>query len=140
MDKQINEMGEGYIVVRVSTARGAIPISDAEVVIRNSLGEESDIIASMLSSNSGLTNRISLAAPPRALSENPINKKPFATYNIEVRADGYITQYYNDVAVFDGITSYQNAILIPVSDNVNTDNFAYESSITVETPDYNALN
>ena len=140
MNEIPKETGEGYIVVRVSTARGAIPISNAEVVIRPGAINNSDILISMLSSNSGLTKRTPLPAPPRSLSERPGNAKPFATYNIEVRADGYATQYYNEVAVFDGITSYQNAILIPLSDNINTDNLAYDQSRTVETPNYNALN
>ena len=140
MNDQQTNIGEGYIVVRVSTARGAIPIANAEVVIRKSLSSESDILINMLSSNSGLTKKVPLPAPPRSLSEVPGNIKPFATYNIEVRADGYAPQYYNEVAVFDGITSYQNAILIPLSDNINTDNLTYDPSRTVETTNYNSLN
>ena len=121
-------IGEGYLVVRVSTARGAIPIEGAEVIIRKSSSNDSDIIASMVSSNAGLTPHTSLPAPPRLLSESPGNIKPFATYNIEVRADGYSMQYYNEVPIFDGITSYQNAILVPLPDNINSDNHTYDSS------------
>ena len=120
--------GKGYLVVRVSTARGAIPVEGAEVIIRKSNSNDSDIIASIITSNAGLTSHISLPAPPRSLSEVPGNIKPFATYNIEVRADGYSMQYYNEVPIFDGITSYQNAILIPLPDNINSDNSTYDSS------------
>lgn len=132
MNNTYNDTGEGYMIVRVSTARGAIPVSGAEVIIRKSDAAESDVIVSMLSTNSGLTSRVPLPAPPRSLSETPGNARPFATYNIEVRADGYADQYYNEVPIFDGITSYQNAILIPLSDNVNTDNFTYDASGGVE--------
>ena len=126
-DQTSSGIGEGYIVVRVSTARGAIPLAGAEVIVRqNELENSTDILASMLSSNSGLTARIALPAPSRKLSESPGNAKPFATYNIEVRADGYFTQNYNEVAVFDGITSYQNAILIPLPDNAKTDNYTFD--------------
>lgn len=121
-------IGEGYLVVRVSTARGAIPVEGAEVIVRKSDLNDSDIIVSMISSNAGLTPHISLPAPPRALSESPGNIKPFSTYNIEVRADGYSMQHYNEVPIFDGITSYQNAILIPLPDNINSDNSTYDSS------------
>ena len=123
-----SDFGEGYLIVRVSTARGAIPVEGAEVIIRKSDASDSDIIASMISSNSGLTSSTSLPAPPRALSESPGSIKPFATYNIEIRANGYSAQYYNEVPIFDGITSYQNAILIPLPDNVNTDNYTYDST------------
>lgn len=122
------DVGEGYLVVRVSTARGAIPIEGAEVIIRKSDLNDSDIIYSLISSNAGLTPYITLPAPPKSLSRSPNNPKPFATYNIEVRADGYSMQYYNEVPVFDGITSYQNAILVPLPDNVNTDNYTYDFS------------
>ena len=126
-------MGEGYIVVRVSTARGAIPLAGAEVIIRqNKLSDDADIIASMLSSNSGLTARIALPAPSKALSESPGNDKPYSTYNVEVRADGYFTQLYNEIAVFDGITSYQNAILVPLPDNVKKDNFTPDERDSID--------
>ena len=135
MNDQIIDTNEGYIVVRVSTARGAIPIEGAEVIIRKSLSSESDILISMLSSNSGLTKRVALPAPPRSSSGSPGNANPFATYNIEVRADGYAPQYYNNIAVFEGITSYQNAILIPLSDNINTDNLTYDPAKIIEATD-----
>ena len=121
-------MGEGYIVVRVSTARGAVPLEGAEVIIRKSESNDSEAIVSMISNNAGLTSITPLPAPPRSLSESPGNIKPFATYNIAVRADGYSTQYYNEVPIFDSITSYQNAILIPLPDNVNSDNYTYDFS------------
>lgn len=121
-------MGEGYIVVRVSTARGAVPLEGAEVIIRKSESNDSEAIVSMISNNAGLTSITPLSAPPRSLSESPGNIKPFATYNIDVRADGYSTQYYNEVPIFDGITSYQNAILIPLPDNINSDNYTYDFS------------
>ena len=123
-----SDVGEGYLVVRVSTARGAIPVEGAEIIIRKSNSNDSEIIASMVSSNVGLTPHTPLPAPPRSLSKSPGNIKPFATYNIEVRAEGYSMQYYNEVPIFDGITSYQNAILIPLPDNVNSDNYTYDFS------------
>lgn len=134
MNEQMSSgIGEGYIVVRVSTARGAIPLAGAEVIIRQSdLGNNTDILASMLSSNSGLTARVALPAPSRELSGSPGNIKPFSTYNIEVRADGYFTQNYNEVAVFDGITSYQNAILIPLPDNVKPDSHTFDERDSID--------
>ena len=123
-----SDIGEGYVVVKVSTARGAVPLEGAEVIIRKSASDDSDVLVSMITNNAGLTLLTPLPAPPKYLSESPSNIKPFATYNIEVRADGYSTQYYNEVPVFDGVTSYQNAILIPLPDNVNSDNHIFDFS------------
>lgn len=132
MINSMADIGEGYIVVRVSTARGAIPLAGAEVIIRESQSNDSDVLANMLTADSGLTGRVALKAPLGGLSMVPGSEKPFETYNIEVRAHGYFSQYYNDVAVFDGITSYQSAIMIPLLENGNQENFTHDPTIGYE--------
>lgn len=113
----------GYLVVRVSTARGAVPVAGAEVILRGAEQDNSDIMYSAITSNVGLTPVIILPSPPRSTSESPGQEHPFSKYNIEVRAEGYGPQNYNNVEVFEGITSYQNVVLIPLSDNQAPDNF-----------------
>lgn len=113
----------GYLVVRVSTALGAVPVAGAEVTVRGDGEENSDILFSAITSNVGLTPVMALPSPPRSTSESPGQAKPFSTYHIEVRAEGYVPQRYNNVNVFEGITSYQNAVLVPLSENAAPDNF-----------------
>lgn len=110
--------GTGYLIVRVSTASGALPLSGATVLIRGSEDEFSAIIARLTSGEDGLTPKIALLAPPRSLSQSPTqNQKPYASYNVEVYLDGYHTLSAQNIPIFDGITSIQPAEMIPVPKN-----------------------
>lgn len=115
--------GMGYLVVKVSTARGAIPLSDASVNIRGAESENSDIIYSLTTNADGMTEKVALPAPARALSEVPGNIKPYALYDVDVFKEGYIDLKFNNVAVFESITSLQPAIMIPLPDNKFPDSF-----------------
>ena len=119
------QKGYGYVIVRVSTARGAIPLEGATVTIYNYDPEFEDgrgnVISVHASGAGGLTDRITLPAPPRSLSLSPGNGKPYETYNIGVVKDGYYRQSYIGVPIFEGITAIQNADLIPLSENGQTD-------------------
>lgn len=119
---QING-GTGYLIIKVSTARGAIPLEGASVNIRGATPENSDIIYSLVSNEDGLTPKIALPTPLRFLSESPGNAVPYALYNIDVFNDGYADLSFTNVAVFDSITSLQPAVMIPLPDNEYTDSF-----------------
>ena len=71
MNNQEMNTGYGYIIVRVSTARGAIPLEGATVTVRNYDPEfevgRGDIIAVYTTNSSGLTERFALPAPPSEL-------------------------------------------------------------------------
>lgn len=117
-----NEMtGMGYLIVRATTARGAIPLEGANVTVRNRLPEfeegRGDAVVSSVTDRSGNTQRIALPAPPRAASETPGDAKPYSTYDIEVFADGYYQHRYYGIPIFDGITAVQQADLIPLPEN-----------------------
>ena len=136
MDKQKQSSGYGYMIVRVSTARGAIPLEDATVIIFNYLPEEfdrsGDVVAVDTTNNSGITRKFSLPAPSNSLSLTPGNGKTYSTYNISVFKDGYRPQTYVNVPVFEGITAIQNADLIPLSENGQTDREDLNSEIIYE--------
>ena len=108
---------QGYIIIKVSTARGAIPLEDAAVSIRGASAENSGIIYSLRTTSDGLTKKVSLPAPNISLSESPGNPFPFSTWNIDVFKEGYIPAYFQNVPVYSSITSVQPAILIPFSEN-----------------------
>lgn len=134
-----NNTGYGYMIVRVTTARGAIPLEGAIVTVHNYDPEfesgRGDIIATYKTDSSGLTPRFALPAPPRELSMSPGNGKSYLTYNLSVTKPGYYQQYYTNVPVFEGITAIQNADMIPLPDNGQTDNFTVEDNIFFETED-----
>ncbi len=120
-------MGQGFLVVHVTTARGAIPLEGALVNIRQDAPAENgirgEVIAVQVTGSDGNTNPLTLSAPRRSQSLTPGNgvQKPYATYHVEVQLEGYYTQNYANVPIFDGIAAIQPADLIPLPENGRTD-------------------
>ena len=112
----------GSIVVRVTTASGAIPLENALVTVSEyGTGSGGDIVATLRTNSSGLTEKISLPTPPKSMSLSPGNGKSYASYVVEIQKDGYNNQQYINVPVFDGVTAVQNADLVPLPENSETD-------------------
>lgn len=109
----------GYLIVKVSTARGAIPLENAAVSIRGETPETSGIIYSTVTNSDGHTERIELPTPARDLSEVPGNYKPFATYSVDVFAEGYAPLAFRGVPIFSSVLSIQPAVMVPVSNAEN---------------------
>ena len=136
-----NPDGVGYMIVRVTTARGAIPLEGATVIVSDYLPEDvnerGNAIYTLTTNSSGLTDKFPLPAPPRELSQSPGNGKSYLTYNIAVTKDGYYQQNYINAPVFEGITSIQSADMIPLSDNGQTDRYDPFGNIFFETENGN---
>ena len=120
----------GYLVVRVSTARGAIPLENATVSVRGTSLQSSDIIYSLETDESGLTPRLPLPAPPKSNSLSPDQSTPYSLWSIDVFKKGYVTARYESVPIYPEITSVQNAELIPLSEGF----MPYESVNQNEAP------
>ncbi len=122
---QGGDSGLGFLIVRATTARGAIPIEGALVSVRNYDPEfqdrRGDVVFSTVTNRDGNTPPIPLAAPPRESSLTAGNANPFTSYLVEVYNEGYSTQNYINVPIFDGITAIQPADLIPLPENGRTD-------------------
>ena len=114
--KDISTEGIGYLVVRVSTARGAIPLENATVSVRGSTLQNSGIIYSLETDVSGLTPRLPLPTPPKNNSLSPDQDTPYSLWSIDVFCKGFITARYEGVPVYPGITSIQSAELVPLSE------------------------
>ena len=117
-------MGEGGLVVRVTTARGAIPLEGAQVNVRNYAKEgegRGDVLYALVSGSDGKTDLVRLPTVARVQSLSPGNGAPFLTYNIEVFLEGYYSQRYINVPIFDGIIAVQPADMIPLPENGRTD-------------------
>ncbi len=143
-----NKGGTGFMIVRVTTARGAIPLEGAVVTVSDyygredsetssGAGERGNAIATYLTNSSGLTERFALPAPPRALSMSPGNGKSYLTYNVKVDKEGYYQQNYINAPVFEGITSIQNADMIPLPDNGQVDRVTLDGSVFFESENSN---
>lgn len=106
----------GYMTVRAYTAGGALPVEGAIVRIRGAEEENRNVVYSLLTDRDGVTDRVSLPAPARELSEFPSpTELPFAVYDIEIVKDGYFTKRLYNVPVFEGINSEQLIAMIPSS-------------------------
>ncbi len=106
----------GYLIVNVSTARGAIPLSGASVTVMYDEPDNSSVFTVISTDMSGKTAKIELPAPARSLSELPGNEKPYATYTLQIEKDGYYTVTNTNVPVFSGVTSIQPVEMLPLAE------------------------
>ena len=107
----------GYLIVKVSTARGVIPLMDATVNIREGNANDTAILYSLRTDRDGQTERIALPTPPRSASQEPDSVTvPYALYNIDVFKDGYVPLFFQNVPLFPTITSIQPAVMVPLPD------------------------
>ena len=117
--------GRGYLIVHVTTARGAIPLEGAQVTVRDYAPEftepRGDVLYAMVSGRDGNTERIALPAPAKGDSLAPGNGRPFSVYNLEVQLEGYRGQSYFALPIFEGITAIQPVDMIPLSENGRLD-------------------
>ena len=104
----------GYLTVRVTTALGAIPLENAAVTVRGSESANENVLYSLSTNSDGQTERISLPTPPKINSETPNAQKPYATYSVDVFADGYAPLHISNVPIFSSIISIQPAIMLPL--------------------------
>lgn len=119
MNEQTQDPGTGYLVVNVFTARGALPIENAVVLVKSN--EEfgvNGIIQSLRTDKSGATPKIALPAPSASESMTPGYPTPYSTYNIEVYKDGYSPFESANVPVFENVTSIQPVELVPVGEHL----------------------
>ena len=119
MDTLQNDQHYGRLVVRVSAASGAVPVSGATVIIRSAFPVTT--LAALVTDESGLTDPFFILTPPIAESLSPGGKQPFAEISTEVSADGYFTSSNINIPIYPGITSIQPVTLIPLPDSeINT--------------------
>ena len=118
--------GTGYLLVQVTTANTAIPLSDAFVSVSRDAAQN-ELLYTLRTGADGRTPRVPLEAPAREDSFAPSDIPPFSTYNIIVQAQGFGTAGYYHVPIFDGITAFQQADLIPLPANGSPDGFTQNS-------------
>ena len=131
--EQPRETGTGFLVVQVTTANSAIPLSGAEVTISRARDDGTDVLYELQTGNDGKTPRVSLPAPARGASQRPSSIPPFSTYNISVVLQGYEQAIYNEIPIFDGIIAMQQADLSPVPKNQYPDGFTVKRPNLFET-------
>ncbi len=103
----------GGLVVNATTLRGLYPVNSALVTVFTGTRDNMQIIEIDATDESGKSKVFSLSAPPRADSQQESdNKKPYSSYNVSVRSDGFIEQIVMNVPIFSGVVSVQNVDLV----------------------------
>ena len=125
----------GYLIVKVSTARGAIPLSDATVRIRGGTPESSGILLSLQTDRDGQTQRVSLPTPPKSFSASPNDEKPYSVYNIDVFKEGYVPLEFQAVPIFPDVTSIQPAVMVPAPQLFGTSSIHDAATVIPEMPE-----
>lgn len=109
-----NENGQeqGRIRVEVNSALGRIPVENAEIQISSANGT-GGVLAETRTDANGMTEELSLDAPPVAYSMTPSENQPYAEYNVRIRAAGYEERLFSGVQIFSGETAIQFSALRP---------------------------
>ena len=109
----------GYIRVRVSSSRQALPVENAGIIVSKQIDSSRHILHRETSDESGLTPNMPVPAPEGSSSTQPdANGQPrFAFYDILVDRVGYVPVFYHSVPVFSGVVTVQPVQLVPLSDN-----------------------
>lgn len=116
----------GQLIVEVTSAIGLIPVQNAIVRIAYTTNPE-EILEELRTDENGQTTRLTLPAPPLALSLEPQEVRPYAEYNITVFADGYETTRVEASELLANELSIQNIEMNPVEEpNLVSDDVVIE--------------
>ena len=115
VDTPKNYSGVGFLVVKISTAKGAIPISGALVTVSGTQNGDNGVYAVVMTDSDGIARKIPIPAPPKSSSESSGQNDPYATYGLEVVKAGYYSETLASIPIFDTVTSVQNVFLVPLS-------------------------
>lgn len=113
-DKEREDTGYGSLIVQTVTADGALPVAGAKVVISRMIDGQETLQGYDTTDISGRTRVFALPAPSAELSQVPGNLRPYASYIISVKADGFGDAKFRNVPIFSGIQSIQQVVLLPV--------------------------
>ena len=123
----------GYLQANVTTLRRVLPVEGAVITVFTGDNGNRTVIETDVTDDSGKSGVFSLKTPAKAFSESAAaTQRPYALYNLEVKADGYVDRVYLNIPVFSGVTSVQNVDLVSIpaaGSNTSPD-------ISDEMPDY----
>lgn len=104
----------GSLSFRTYTARNALPVPNASIVVFKEIGGQRHIFYNLTTDRSGQTKEVTIPAPPSSLSQSPTSGvQPYSLYDAEITAEGYNPVSIRNLPVFEGILSVQRAAMIP---------------------------
>ena len=107
----------GAFSVRAYSASEAVPIEGGTVIISGATENNGDVKYSLVTDEDGVTETVSLPAPPRSNSLSPTDGlENSALYDVTVSAEGYYTKKYYNVPVFAGVEAILPVNMIAISE------------------------
>ena len=109
----------GTLMLRVYTARAQLPVPGATVAVtRKAAGGRHDLLAVRITDENGRIAPVEVDTPDQAASASPGTPSPFSVCDVWVEAQGYELLFLENVQLFPGTETLQEAELIPLPEQV----------------------
>lgn len=112
---QMGTQSLGHLRVRCTTD-GVVPVPNATVSITLP-NNPTQVIEQLTTDESGLTQEISLEAPPIDLSLEPSEIQPYSNYDIHVTAPNLESAFFAGIEILGDQRAEQNVQLLPLATN-----------------------
>ena len=107
-----DNIDEGFLQIQAVSDNNQIPIADATIEIANT-GDPNTPLEQITTDADGITERISLNAPPLEFSMEPTDNQPYSEYNLKISAPGYEDTIISGVQILSGEIGLQNIRMTP---------------------------
>ncbi len=111
---------QGSLQIQALSALNQFPIENADILIFEE--DSATILEEVRTDASGLTDIISLGAPPLENSFIPGNQNPYAQYQLLIQAEGYEPVQIRGSEIFAGVLSTQPVRMQPLATNLGEEN------------------
>lgn len=105
-----NNIDKGYLKISATITGEVAPLPGARIEI-SSTGEPDKILEVIETNESGISETVSLEAPPLEYSMEPSDYQPYSEYNIRVSAPNYDEQVITGIQILSGETGIQDVSL-----------------------------
>lgn len=113
-------MPTGKIVFVLRTATNALPINRGSITVTDEVGN-TVFYEFLNAANSGISREADLEAPPRALSLDSGDViRPYAIYNVNIRAEGNYRMEIDGIQIFEGSTTNLPIDLVPLPEGISS--------------------
>lgn len=113
------EADVGFLVVRLTSARGTIPIVGATVTVYRADEDGDRLFYIGQTDENGESPVWSLPTKRRELSLEPGNAAPFTDYVVQANAAGYAVFFSEGVSIFGGVQTIQRLPMQPLPDSAD---------------------
>lgn len=126
---------QGTLRFRTYTARNALPVPNARVVVFKVIGGKPHTFYELVTDQSGQTEEVPLPTLSSQLSQTPDSGvQPYSLYDADITAVGYAPVYVRNLPIFEGILSVQRTALVPSSE-VSWETITEDEPNLTEVPD-----